>query len=205
MRLLLPSRHGGGPQDGARELADGVAAPRCGRVSEARKPAGAGPLFRFFAGDHRRLDDVLRRATAVPGCVDPVLFEEFRAGLLRHIGMEERLLIPAARRARGGNALPFARRLRLDHGAIAALLVPTPTPEGVGRILSVLGPHNALEEERGGLYETCDRLLAGEAAALLDEVRAFPEIPTAPHQDSPLVERHIAEAMALARKARSSS
>jgi hypothetical protein len=40
--------------------------------------------------------------------------------------MEERVLIPAARRARGGAALPVARLLRLDHGAIAALLVPPP-------------------------------------------------------------------------------
>jgi hypothetical protein len=174
-------------------------------VSEPRQTSRIGPLFRFFAGDHRRLDEVLRRATAVPGRVDPALFEEFRAGLLRHIGLEERLLIPAAHRARGGDALPVARQLRLDHGAIAALLVPTPTPEGVARILSVLAPHNALEEEPDGLYETCDQLLAGEAAELLEKVRAFPRIPPAPHQDSPLVERHIAEAMALAREARSSS
>jgi NAD(P)H-hydrate repair Nnr-like enzyme with NAD(P)H-hydrate epimerase domain len=41
--------------------------------------------------------------------------------------MEERVLIPATRRALGGDALLVARRLRLAHGAIAALLVPTPT------------------------------------------------------------------------------
>jgi hypothetical protein len=163
-----------------------------------------GPLFRFFAGDHRRLDEVLRRATEITGRVDPSLFEEFRGGLLRHIGMEERVLIPAARRALGGKPLPIARRLRLEHGAIAALLVPTPTPEVVERIRSVLVPHNTLEEEPGGLYETCDRLLAGEAAALLEGLRSFPAVPLAPHQDSPRVERHIAETLALARKARSS-
>jgi hypothetical protein len=160
-----------------------------------------GPLFRFFAGDHRRLDEMLWRATAVPGRVDPGLFEEFRGGLLRHIGMEEKALLPAARRARGGDPLPVARRLRLDHGAIAAMLVPTSTPAGVERILSVLAPHNALEEEPDGLYETCDRLLAAEADALLERLRAFPSVPLAPHHDSPLVERHIAENLALARKA----
>ncbi len=171
---------------------------------EGLADTGAGPLYRFFAGDHRRLDEILRRATAIAGHVDPSLFEEFRGGLLRHIGMEERVLIPAARRVLGGDALPVARRLRLEHGAIAALLVPTPTPELVERIRSVLAPHNALEEEADGLYETCDRLLAGEATALLEGLRAFPAIPLAPHQDSPRVERHIAEALALARKARSS-
>jgi hypothetical protein len=66
-------------------------------------------------------------------------------------------------------------------------------------ILSVLGPHNRLEEEPGGLYETCDRLLAGEAAALLKTLRDFPPVPLAPHQDSELVEKHIAETLALAR------
>lgn len=136
--------------------------------------------------------------------MDARLFEEFRGGLLRHIGMEERVLIPAARRALGGDPLPVARRLRLEHGAIAALLVPTPTPAVVERIRSVLGPHNALEEEPGGLYETCDRLLGGEAAGLLEVLRAFPAIPLAPHQDSSRVERHIAETLALASKARTS-
>jgi hypothetical protein len=166
-----------------------------------RPTTGPGPLYRFFADDHRRLDGLLERSTAVPGCVDPVLFEEFRGGLLRHIGMEEKLLLPAARRARGGDPLPIARRLRLDHGAIAAMLVPTPTPAGVERILSVLTPHNALEEGKGGLYETCDQLLAAEAGALLETLRAFPRPPLAPHQDSLLVERHIAENLALAREA----
>jgi hypothetical protein len=83
------------------------------------------------------------------------------------------------------------------------LLVPAPTPEVVEKIRSVLGPHYALEEEPDGLYETCDRLLVGEAAALLERLRAFPDVPMAPHRDSPLVEEHIAETLALAGKARS--
>jgi hypothetical protein len=164
-------------------------------------PAPAGPLYRLFADDHRRLDGLLRRAAAVAGRVEPALFGEFRGGLLRHIGMEEKVLLPAARRARGGEALPFAPRLRLDHGAIAAMLVPTPTPAGVARLVSILAPHNAFEEGEGGLYETCDRLLAGEAASLLERLRAFPPVPLAPYQDSPRVEKHIEETLALARKA----
>jgi hypothetical protein len=160
-----------------------------------------GRLYRFFADDHRRLDDILRRASDPPGRVDGALFEEFRAGLLRHIAMEEKVLLPAARQARGGTPLEIAGPLRLDHGAIAALLVPTPTPEVVARIRSILGPHNVREEEPGGLYETCDALLAGEADALLDRLHAVPEVPLAPHRDGPLVERHVAETMEMARKA----
>jgi hypothetical protein len=177
------------------------ASARLGAVTDPEDFPGAGPLFRFFAADHRLLDAILRRAVASPGSVDAALFEEFRGGLLRHIGMEEKVLIPAARRARGGEALPMARRLKLDHGAIAALLVPTPTPEIVETIRSVLGPHNVAEEEPGGLYETCDELLAAEAEALLEELRAFPSVPLAPHQDSALVQKHIAETLALARAA----
>jgi hypothetical protein len=44
--------------------------------------------------------------------------------------MEEKVLLPAAQKARGGEPLQIAAKLRLDHGALAALLVPTPTAEG---------------------------------------------------------------------------
>jgi hypothetical protein len=73
----------------------------------------------------------------------------------------------------------------------------------VEKIRSALGPHYALAEGPDSLFETCDRLLVGEAAALL-RLRAFPEVPMAPQRDSPLVERHFAETLASARKARSS-
>lgn len=122
-----------------------------------------GPLHRFFAADHRRLDALLRRSVSVPGQVDLVPFGEFRAGILKHIGMEEKVLFPAARHAREA-PLVLAARLRVDHGAIAALLVPTPTPALVAEILSVLGPHNRREEEPGGIYDAGDEAV-GEAEA----------------------------------------
>jgi hypothetical protein len=157
-----------------------------------------GPISRFLSDDHRRLEDLLERATAGPGPIDPVLFEQFRAGLLRHIGMEEKVLLPATRRARGGTPLPIARQLRLDHGAIAALLVPTPTPDVVSRLRAILALHDALEEDPDGGYDTCDRLLAGESTAVVERLRGFPAVRTAPHNDGPFVEHHIAERLALA-------
>lgn len=159
-----------------------------------------GPLSSFFVEDHRRLDRLLARSVA-EGRVEAAPYEDFRAGILRHIGMEERVLLPAARRARGGTALPVARLLRLDHGAIAALMVPPPTVELVGRIAAVLGPHNEVEERSDGLYAVCDDLLAGEADALLGVLRGYPAVPLASHQDGPKVHRHIEEALRLARKA----
>src|SRR5512144_53214 len=111
-----------------------------------------GPVARYLSADHDRLDALLQRATAQTNTVDAAAYGEFRAGLLKHIGMEEKILLPAAQRARGGTPLPSATRLRLDHGALAALLVPTPSPAIVATIRRILAPHNRLEEEPGGVY-----------------------------------------------------
>jgi hypothetical protein len=158
-------------------------------------------LHRFFSADHRRLDTLLKRSMAEPGRVDLAPFGEFRAGILRHIGMEEKVLFVAARRARGGEPLELAARLRVDHGAIAALLVPTPTPAIVADILSVLVPHNRREEEPGGVYDACDEALGpAEAERLAQELQAFPEPPLKPYNDSPEVTRHIEENLGLARR-----
>jgi len=172
-----------------------------GRRSATTEPVPRGPLFRFFSEDHRRLGELLRQATATPGRVDLDPFGEFRAGILRHIGMEEKVLIPAALRARGGRPLPVAPLLRVDHGAIAALLVPTPTPAIVADLVSVLEPHNRREEEEGGLYEICDEAV-GEAAAevLIEQLRSFPEVPLNPHNDGPHVMEHARAALAHARR-----
>jgi len=159
-----------------------------------------GPLHRFFAADHRRLDALLSRSVSVPGRIDLAPFGEFRAGILKHIGMEEKILFPAAREgARAPREL--AARLRVDHGAIAALLVPTPTPELVAEIRSVLGPHNRREEEEGGIYDACDDAVgAAGAEALLRRLRAFPEVPLKAYHDGPAVLAHIQQTLDLSRR-----
>ena len=160
-----------------------------------------GPLHRFFSADHRRLDALLKRSIAEPGRVDLAPFGEFRAGILRHIGMEEKVLFTAARQARGGEPLDLAAGLRVDHGAIAALLVPTPTPALVGAIFDVLVPHNRREEEPGGVYDACDEALGpAEAERLAGELEAFPEPPLKPYNDGPEIRKHIDENLALARR-----
>jgi hypothetical protein len=156
----------------------------------------AGPITQFLTADHDRLDDLLRRSLARPGEIDLPSFGSFRAGLLRHIALEEKILLPAARAARGGEPLPLARRLRIDHGAITSLLVPTPSQEIAAEIASILEPHDVVEEEPGGLYEECDRLLAAEVGALLDRMRAYPEVKVARYQDGPNVHRTAAGALA---------
>ncbi len=150
-----------------------------------------GPLHRFFDADHRRLDDLLRRATMEPERVGLADFGEFRAGLLKHIGMEEKVLFLAASRARSA-AIPLFAKLRVDHGAIASLLVPTPTPALVARIREILGPHNRREEEEGGAYDICDEAVGPlEAERLLEELRHFPEVRLKGYNDAPVVHEHI--------------
>jgi len=111
----------------------------------------AGKISQFLCADHARLDDVLRRATADVTCIDHTAYAEFREGLLRHIGMEEKILFPAARSARSGKRIRATAKLSLDHGALAALLVLTPTHSIIAAIRAILDRHNPLEEGDGGI------------------------------------------------------
>jgi hypothetical protein len=152
-----------------------------------------GPIARYLADDHARLDALLTR-----GATDPAAYADFRRGLLRHIGMEEKILLPAAQRARGGEPLPAAARLRLDHGALAALLVPPPTAAIRAALRGILERHNALEEGPDGIYAACERLAGSDSATLLTALRAFSEVSVNPHVDSDLVEGATRRALARA-------
>ena len=147
----------------------------------------SGPLTTLLAGDHARLDGLLRHAMTEASTIDRTAYAEFRAGLLKHISLEEKILLPAAQRWQGGDPLPLAAKLRLDHGALAALLVPTPTPAIIAAIRTVLVAHNALEEGPGGVYERCEQLAGAEADALLSQLHAASEVPVAPYSDGPQV------------------
>ena len=154
-----------------------------------------GHISTWFATDHARLEELLRRSMAVTDRLDRAAFEEFRGGLLRHIALEEKFLLPRIRAARGGEPLPEARRIRVDHGAIASLLVPTPDASIVAELRSILGPHNVVEEAPAGLYAIADALLASEAEALLERIRAYPPVKMAAHADGPTVCRTADEAL----------
>jgi hypothetical protein len=157
-----------------------------------------GPIARLLAGDHERLDALLARAFATRGTVDREAYDAFRRGLLRHIGMEEKILLPAVQRARGGAPLPAAAALRLDHGALAALLVPSPTPAIGNALHTILAQHNAREEGPDGIYAVCEQLLGAEVETLAAALRAAPEVPVHPHVDSALVAEATRRAVARA-------
>jgi hypothetical protein len=157
-----------------------------------------GKIYHYLADDHARLDGLLQRATIHPDTIEPSTYAEFRAGLLKHIGMEEKILLPAAQRLRRGEPLPIASKLRLDHGALAALLVPTPTPEIVAAIRTILKAHNSIEEGSGGLYEECETLAGAEAEQIFAQLRSAPEVRVAPHMDTAKVLESTRRALAKA-------
>jgi hypothetical protein len=154
-------------------------------------PASAEPpdqpsVRELLESDHARLDALLATAADTSrSAIDLPAYAEFRAGLLRHIGMEEKILFPIVRRLQEGEALAQARQARLDHGALAALLVPTPTLDIIAQLRALLGLHNPLEEGPAGLYATCQTLAAAELPALVARLRAAPPVPLAPHFDGP--------------------
>lgn len=155
----------------------------------------AAPLTRVLSDDHRRLDALFQSAVADPLQVDPSAYNQFRAGLLRHIALEEKILLPTLQRLRGGRPFPLAAKLRLDHAALAALLMPTPMPAILAAIRAVLSSHNVLEEGPDGLYEAGDHLAESEIRLLLERLRAAPEVTVTPPSDSAAVMKTVRSAL----------
>lgn len=139
------------------------------------------PLYQFFTKDHHRVEALLNKATEIPGEIQMDYYHQFRTGLLKHIKMEEKILFPAAQKANGGVPLPLAAKLRLDHGALTALMVVPPSDEVIKVIRYVLEKHDLLEEEPGGMYDQCEKLTQSETEALLRELENTAEVPVQPH------------------------
>ena len=154
-----------------------------------------GPLYRFLADDHARLAGLLEQLPGQQDIAGEAAYVRFRAGLLRHIAMEEKVLLPFARDRRSGRPLPIAARIHLDHGAMAALLVPTPTPGILATLRAILAAHNPVEEGAGGLYEACEHLAGQEVDVLLDHVRSVHEVRLAPHSNSPRALESVRQAV----------
>jgi hypothetical protein len=143
-------------------------------------------IRQFLTDDHSRLDALLARSG---GCRTPeelASYDQFRRGILRHIGIEEKILLTAAARLKG-SPLEQAARLRLDHGAIVALLMPLPTASIIGALRTVLAAHNPIEEGEGGVYDMCEQLTASEHDDLMAKILAAPEVPTNPNATTPRI------------------
>jgi hypothetical protein len=157
-----------------------------------------GPLYRFFTDDHRRLEDLLNRATRNPAAIDTSAYDEFRRGLLKHIGLEEKILLPAVQQASGGAPLPMAAKLRLDHGALAALTVPPPSPAVIAALRAILTDHDRLEEAPSGVYDQCERLIGDGIGDLLARLRRAPDLEAMSPNPDPRVLDAVRRAMTRA-------
>jgi len=144
----------------------------------------AGAIARYLEEDHARIDAALHRALPVDGQIEMAAYRDFRGALLRHIGMEEKILLPAATAARGGKRLDAAEQLHLDHGALAALLVLTPTRGIVDVIRKILTRHNTLEEGPKGVYAECEKLSGLDTDLILRRLQSAPPVVLAPYSDS---------------------
>ncbi len=155
-------------------------------------------LYRYLASDHNRLDGLLDRAISARGAIDQNPYDAFRAALLRHIAMEERILFPAIARFQGGEQTPVVKQLRLEHGALSALLVPPPDTAVVSTLRKILSAHNHREEEEAGVYRLLERLAGAEGASLLEKLKATPPVPVAPYNTRPEVLEVMRRAVARA-------
>jgi hypothetical protein len=135
------------------------------------------PLYSFFTCDHRRIEDLLDKATVDIHNIQLDYYHQFRTGLLKHIKMEEKVLFPAAQKANGGIALPLAAKLRLDHGALTSLMVVPPSPRVIKVLRYILEQHDLLEEQPGGMYDLCEELTEGETEELLKQLESATEVP----------------------------
>ena len=154
-------------------------------------------LYSFFVNDHRRIESLLNQAASTLEHIDLMIYAEFREGLLRHIGIEEKILLPAIKKFQNGTPYYAADTLKVEHGALAALLVPSPNKKIVTALRAILNHHNELEECANCLYRVCESLFGSEVDAIMNDVINYPPVPVARHVDTP----HVLEATrrALAR------
>lgn len=157
-------------------------------------------LTDYLTEDHVRLQALLDRATATEQ-FDFEAYDGFRAGLLRHIGIEEKIFFPAAKEANGGVGLERFLDLRIGHAALTSLLVPTPDHALCDEIRSILHGHDEMEEGPNGVYEECEALIGPEASsALVERAKDYPPVKVAKHYDGPRALRTAQDALASANK-----
>ena len=114
------------------------------------------------------------------------------------ISIEEKIVLPSIARWQGGKEPAMWERLRLDRGALDALLAPPPTPSILLTIRSILEVHNELEEQKGGLYELQERMAGPEMEQILVQLNSAPPVAVLPNNDKPEVFEAAKRAVARA-------
>jgi len=157
-----------------------------------------GVLYQYLSADHDSLDQLLDRATSKPGVIDFESYSHFRKRLLRHISIEEKIVLPAITKWQHGRKPAVADRLHPDHAAIVSLLVPPPSPSIILTLKSVFAVHNPLEENAGGLYDVFETLAGSETETMLEQLKAAPDVPVLSHNPKPELLELAKQALARA-------
>ncbi|HEX8252199.1 MAG TPA: hemerythrin domain-containing protein [Thermoanaerobaculia bacterium] len=139
-------------------------------------------LREFLTREHDRLHSLLGACLHGAEGTWEASYAEFRAGLLRHMAIEERVLFPELRKR--GVGVQIEQQLHRDHAALAALLVPPPSRVELEQIAAILTTHNEIEENDSGLYALVESLAGDELDSLMTRLHAIPEVRVAPHVDN---------------------
>ena len=135
----------------------------------------------FMTDDHRQCDDLLAEAEMAQGKGDLAAarsaFAQFRAAMLEHFDVEEKILFPRFEAKTGMTQGPTAV-MRGEHeqmrDLLDAALAALAEPDGgdysglVETLIILMQQHNMKEENI--LYPMCDQHLADESAALVDQL-----------------------------------
>jgi hypothetical protein len=153
----------------------------------------------YLLADHHVIEELLGRARGET--FELAAFTEMRRHLLRHIAIEEKVLFPAVL-ARDPGALPEGRQLKIEHAALASLLVPTPDLALAAEVATILAVHDEREESAGGVYERCEAALGDASFDLVERARAVPAVRASAYLDRPGLRRTAKEALEAAARVR---
>lgn len=153
-------------------------------------------IVRVMDNQHRRIEWLLTESLGdeAARALDLAAYGAFRETMLRHIGIEEKLLLSGLREAR----VPFtsAWAIHRDHAALASLMAAEPDLALVLEVARLVDTHMTLEEGPEGLFSVCARTLSEEA--LVVGAHAFPEVKPAPWSRADWLPRTAQAALELA-------
>ncbi len=144
-------------------------------------------LTAVLAREHEELLKLLDRCLTADGGVDARLYDEFRTRQLKHLAIEEQVLVRLLRE-RGGLPSEFQNGIRRDHEAVAVFCVTAPEPDFVHDLRDLLAWHHRVEEGPAGLYPLFDGLDVDDAV-LERALAAVTPVPLPPLGRGPAVAR----------------
>lgn len=156
-------------------------------------------ISQYLHQDHLRLHGLLGETIKGPE-LDLEAYGKFRGGLLRHIAIEEKILLREVRVRLGDEPHPSAHRLRVEHAALTSLLVSTPDRALIDEIRGLLAEHDKREEGAEGVYASCEEILGADAEELGERAETYPEVRMMPFYDGEGVMRTAKEALASAER-----